>query len=311
LAGDTLTGHSSSATCVVDAIVLNSGTWGAGTADGYFIVSSVSGTFLTAETLDEGVNLNVANVQGGPEISASVSLSTSTIYEGTGSVQVTVAPLKTLSLIWTGGAVDISGVGYKYLKGYLKGSVGVSFQTNLLMGETNFYEQASLPITVSGASWKECSFDISGIADASRNGITKVAVLIYNNLAGPSVTYNFDYVYAAPGPSQIKGFDGDRIISLYPKFYVGTYTGNGTSKTITLPRKGTPSAILVLRGAGTTNAGIIWTSTMTAGDSQQIEGGAILTTAITSVGDCSFAVGAHARVNTSGDPHHYIIMWAD
>jgi len=52
--GQTVTGATSGATGVVSRVVLQSGTWGAGTAAGRLILSSSTGTFVAAENLQVG-----------------------------------------------------------------------------------------------------------------------------------------------------------------------------------------------------------------------------------------------------------------
>lgn len=59
--GDTITGATSTETATVERIVLDSGTWAAGTAAGRLILSGQSGAFQ-AEDLDVGANLNVATI---------------------------------------------------------------------------------------------------------------------------------------------------------------------------------------------------------------------------------------------------------
>lgn len=59
--GNTITGATSAATAVITRVVLESGTWAAGTAAGRLIFASQTGTFQ-AENLDVGANLNVATI---------------------------------------------------------------------------------------------------------------------------------------------------------------------------------------------------------------------------------------------------------
>lgn len=63
--GNTITGHTSSATAYIQAITVTGGSWGAGTASGTFTLRRVTGTFQ-AENLDIGANLNVATIAGPP-----------------------------------------------------------------------------------------------------------------------------------------------------------------------------------------------------------------------------------------------------
>lgn len=59
--GNTITGETSAATAVLTRVVLETGSFAAGTAAGRLIFASQTGTFQ-AETIKVGVNLNVANI---------------------------------------------------------------------------------------------------------------------------------------------------------------------------------------------------------------------------------------------------------
>lgn len=63
--GDVITGATSGATATVRRVVLQSGGFPAGTAEGYLVISPISGTFV-AENLNIGVNLNVATIAEAP-----------------------------------------------------------------------------------------------------------------------------------------------------------------------------------------------------------------------------------------------------
>lgn len=75
--GDTITGAISGATAVITRVVLESGTWAAGTAAGRLIFASQTGTFQ-AEDLNVGANLNVATIAGN---SSAITLLPSGRYE--------------------------------------------------------------------------------------------------------------------------------------------------------------------------------------------------------------------------------------
>lgn len=77
VAGNTITGAISGATAVVNRVFVTSGTWGAGTAAGYFILTGQVGVFQ-AENLDVGASLNLATIAGN---SAAQTLSPSGRYE--------------------------------------------------------------------------------------------------------------------------------------------------------------------------------------------------------------------------------------
>jgi hypothetical protein len=61
LEADTITGNTSTETAVITRVMLESGSWDAGTAAGRLIYASQSGAFQ-AETLDVGANANVATI---------------------------------------------------------------------------------------------------------------------------------------------------------------------------------------------------------------------------------------------------------
>lgn len=61
--GDTITGATSGATAVITRVMLQSGTWAAGTAAGKLIFASQTGTFQS-ENLNVGLDLNVATIAG-------------------------------------------------------------------------------------------------------------------------------------------------------------------------------------------------------------------------------------------------------
>ncbi len=63
LEGNTITGATSGATAVITRVLLQSGTWAAGTAAGKLIFATDTGTFQ-AENLNVGLNLNVATIAG-------------------------------------------------------------------------------------------------------------------------------------------------------------------------------------------------------------------------------------------------------
>lgn len=64
LDGDTITGATSAKSAVITRVVLETGSWKAGTAAGRFIFATDTGAFTAAETLNVGANINVATVTG-------------------------------------------------------------------------------------------------------------------------------------------------------------------------------------------------------------------------------------------------------
>lgn len=76
--GDVITGATSGKTATVTRVVLESGSWAAGTAAGRFIFTADTGAFTAAETLNVGANINVATVTGA---STAITLLPSGRYE--------------------------------------------------------------------------------------------------------------------------------------------------------------------------------------------------------------------------------------
>jgi len=62
--GDTITGQTSGATAIVNHVVIDSGSWAGGNADGSLYLSSVSKAFADDELLDVGVTTDLATVDG-------------------------------------------------------------------------------------------------------------------------------------------------------------------------------------------------------------------------------------------------------
>lgn len=64
-AGDTITGATSGATATVEHVVLTTGAWGSGTAEGRFTLSGVTGSFTT-ENINVGASTNLATLTVAP-----------------------------------------------------------------------------------------------------------------------------------------------------------------------------------------------------------------------------------------------------
>ncbi len=138
--------------------------------------------------------------------------------------------------------------------------------------------------------------------------MTLFAVKATNNGSGTNYFF-IDYAFADPGPSEIEAFDGDRIIDIYPKFYPGSYVGNGqSSNTVTFARKGTPAMILLSRNGGTNL--YFWIKGMTSGYCHEIGAtNAWITTGITDVAEGGFYVGS--TINASDQTYVYGVLFED
>jgi len=229
--------------------------------------------------------------------------------EGTGSVKITFPTGQYAIVHAEFAAKDLSG--NNLIRCNIKTDNTVGFYPRAYIGEDDTlgnWQDLGVKF-IDPLVWNDLTWNISAVSDANKDAVIRFALGVQNN-TGSSRYLKIDFARAYKY-GQVKAIVPDGVIQLFPKFYVGTYVGTGDDNLqINIPRKGTPSAILILKGGGTDNAGVIWTSTMTAGNSQQIEGGTILTTGIKSVGDCYFTLGTYARVN-SAYQMHFIAMWAD
>lgn len=255
------------------------------------------------DAIDDGTA--VWSVHSGAGVT--IALDNSIVQEGTGSIKVTVPAGITAIIKCTKASGSWNLSSYKYLKVYLRKSTTITMGS-VYFGEAAYNEQGQA-FSMGSNVWWQKNWDISGIAAASRDAVTIFAV---SATAGGPGYFWIDYVYADPGPSEIVGNDGDRRIRLYPKVYVGNYTGNGTSQTITIPRKGTPAMVFVKEtGSVGGPSAIWWHKDMTATYSEGFGGGNKVTNAITGVADGSFTVGGNAAVNTNGLQYNFFVLWED
>lgn len=261
------------------------------------------------DAIDDGVA--VWSVQSGSGVT--IALDTSNPAEGTGCIRVSV-PTSTDAIIKCtkkSGSWDWSS--YKYLKVWNEISSTFRYGTHKLwFGEAAYNEQSCVfPVPPNGV-WGRVSWDISGIAAGSRNGVTVFAVELQNT--GALDTFWIDYVDVDPGPAQAKGNDGDRVFIVYPKIYPSTYTGNNTDNTvITIPRKGTPAMIFVKKYNDGTYGALWWHKSMPSGYSEPFGASGInaITTGIKSVADGSFTIGTHALVNANGAQYNFFAIYED
>jgi hypothetical protein len=264
-------------------------------------IKVIKGTILELDDCDSITQWSVHSGAG-----VTIELDESQVYEGTGSIKVTV-PVGITAIIKctkSSGSWDLTT--YKYLKVVLRAE-NATPNCNLYFGEAAYNEQNLGAFTMS-PSWVQKSWDISGISAASRNAATIFAVYI-PNASGVVRTFHIDYVFADPGPSQVKAFDGDKVIQLYPKICTGHYHGTGSPLTVTLNRKGTPSGILLLPNTGARDS-FAWQTEM-GGYAKNLSNSAIANTVITAVGDGYFTLGTNANTNTSTEIVSYIVMWDD
>ena len=240
----------------------------------------------------------------------SIALDTEKVKEGLSSIKVTI-PEEITAVIKCVGTWDFSTG--KYLKVWLfESSGGGLANCHQHFGEASYIDNSSAHFNLATGYWQQKSWDISGIGTANRNAVIEYGLTLPGRV-GATAYVHVDYAICDAGPSQIKAFDGDRVINLYPKTYSSSYSGTGIdNKVITIPRKGTPSRIQI---DGMVNRSILWTTDMAAGHSKRMANdtadNADITDGIKSVGDCYFTVGTGAQVNTNGTIYHYTVWWND
>ena len=243
-----------------------------------------------------------------------IALDPSIMNEGTGSIKVTVPGGVTAIVKATksSGAWDLSA--YESLKASLRRSDNSSMiWFYLRFGESAYNEQSHTVTTPPPANtWVKQTWDISGIASGSRDGVTIFSVQATNS-SGVSKSFWIDYVFAEPGPSEFVGNDGNMLIRFFPKAHFGSYTGDGqSSKTITLDRKGTPALVFIQCVGGSGRRPRYRTASMGAGNCLDWSTSTgYITDGITAFGDGTFTVGNGAEVNNSGDTYHYFVLWDD
>jgi hypothetical protein len=267
----------------------------------------IRGTVLTLDACDATTQWS-CNTEDGVQISAYAGGG----IEGTGCLVVYIPAGKTALVKCTkaSGSWDLQA--YKYLRLYaMEGAMWTFAGCYKYFGESAYDEQTSASFMI-GGSWALYTWDISLIAAASRNAVTIFSLSIPNTSGAAKYVY-IDDVYADPGPAQLKGHDGDRVILLYPKIYHGTYTGDGVDdKIITIPRKGVPTYIEIQRDHATNSQCVYWQVNFGAGNCLlKSAGGAFLTGYIKTVGDCYFTLGTNADINTNEHPYYFTVMWED
>jgi hypothetical protein len=240
---------------------------------------------------------------------ALISIDTLTFQTGTGSLLVNIPLSTTAIFLATINASSWNISAFKYLK-VLYYAAPTTIKVTLYFGQSTYNEQ-SQAFTVTPNCWNQLIWNISGIASGSRSAVTLFGVGIQNTASVPSWAL-LDNAYADPGPSQIQAFDGDRLIDLYPKVYLGQYTGNATNGTvIQIPRNGVPSAIFTKAYNQSTYAALWWNNGMPPGYSELFSGSAAITTGITTVTNGSFTLGTNANVNANGVTYNFIVLWQD
>ncbi len=241
-----------------------------------------------------------------------IELDTTKIKEGIGSLRIYVPANINGIVKYTkpSGSWDISAKKYIRMWTYLE-TIGGGFENATCyayFGEIVYDEQGPTQMIATNM-WYQTSWNISGIAVGSKDAVTLLGIRLDNTGRTYGKYLYVDYIIASPGISQVKAFDGDKIINLYPKVYVGTYTGDGqSSRTIPFPRKGTPSRIEVLRNGGTDL--FLWINGMTASYCHEIGStNAWITTGINAIGDGSFGIGS--TINTTDQIYVYSILFED
>jgi hypothetical protein len=204
-------------------------------------IKVVSGSPVEINDCDSLTGWEIVSGEG-----VSIQIDNGEVKEGTGSIRVYVPADVNAILKYTkpSGSFDISTQLYIKMWTYLVTIGGPWENASLyaLFGEAAYDEQGPQMMEASNL-WLQPKWDISGIAAGSRDAVTQFGINLDNRTRTYAKYLYFDYIIADPGPSEIKAFDGDRVIRLYPKIYKGSYVGDGTTQNVPLPRKGIPSRI--------------------------------------------------------------------
>lgn len=188
---------------------------------------------------------------------------------------------------YLGNATDdraITGVGFQPDLVMIKtrgnvGNLGIAFKTSAMAGETTLDLASTIADQTTDhiQSLDSDGFTVGTDADVNTNG-------------------NFLYWVAFGGSD----------CSSSGTFCVGSYTGNGTSQSIT-GIGFQPDLVIVKRSLGSTNTSGIWKSNTMASDASNFfDIIAEVTTGITSLDADGFSVGNHAAVNVNTNTYYFV-----
>jgi hypothetical protein len=244
------------------------------------------------------------------EASGAVELDTEIKAEGTGSIKHSVAAVGVSVATYTkpSGSFDLTN--YNYITARVRTSAPLT-TVKLYMGEATYDEQSlNIDSQVVSGDFYRVTWGIAAIGASSKNAITKISIGC-DAVVGGWPLWIDDIV--AWGNSQLMALTGNGLMNVLPKVYQGTYTGDGSDpKTITLSRKGHPTAIFIQGNAALASGGrpYLWLNTMGDNLAARLDGGGVFDAAmITEVGDCYFKVGSVMNTNTT--VFHYLVLWSD
>ena len=268
-------------------------------------IKLVTSTLLSLDNCDSIVQWSVHSGAG-----VTIALENSIVKEGTGSIKVTIPHGVTAIVKATkaSGSWDLSA--YRFLRAWLQTPKSLS-NMYLRFGEAAYNEQSTSSFVLSSSDgWKLKMWDISGITPTSRDGVTIFAVEALNSWISPQTLY-IDLVAATEGYNQLKAKDEERVITIYPKIYMGTYSGDGIDgKTVVIPRKGTPKMVRIIT-TGTGQKEVIKDASFTTTTSQAADGTYLASDGIKSISDGSFTLGTNALVNSNGVLYYFTVFWQD
>jgi hypothetical protein len=277
-------------------------------------IKVVKGTIVPIDSCDVLTGWTVESGGG-----VTLVLSAYDVIEGTASLSIMV-PASTTGVILFTHADTVNLSACDWLRFNLKRIASVGWSTSLTFhahfGEDGgaYTDQTMGNFTLpNGNAWYEKAWDISAIADADKTTVKYFALNIVNASGTKPALIHLDYIWGDPGPSSVCANDGDRVINLYPKIYVGSYTGTTAHQTITIPRKGIPAYIRTIR-FNVDEPPVLWLkgfgeysmADYIADPWYASEGG------IHNVLDGSFDLaGAALGCNVNGAAYKYMVMWED
>lgn len=161
-----------------------------------------------------------------------VGLSNTIFHEGAASLKVQIEAKSTGIFKYTNPTTswDFTASNYQYYSAHVYQSQfwGGTYDAQLCFGESTYNEQTLTKQTHQSNTWAVNQGSLSAIANGDKDAVTVIAVSIENESNFTLYAY-IDYLYLDPGPSEIKGYDGGRVIIISPKVLYGTFTGDGTT----------------------------------------------------------------------------------
>lgn len=238
-----------------------------------------------------------------------ISTNRTEVAEGNGALQIDIPAGITaiVKLTKASGSWNMAG-NTRVIKLWVKSVESNSVPGGYLyFGESDYNEQTSNQMVINNY-WHQLRWDIGNIAAGNRDA---VSLFGFSLTPGSNRTILIDNVVFASGYSKGKLNDGDAVMSFTPKFYRGSYVGNGGNQTLNIPRAGIPDRIEVSSMAGNNRIPVLWPGYEAGNYSKRLDGFVYDGNGIFNVQEGSFQVGPTDPVNHSGDYYFFHVFWND